>query len=107
MRKMARNLVIGLAIVGCLGLPLAASAVTYEDSFTNCNYPKTFDLMIMRPLSFVTMVTGAALFVPMGMLALLTVPEDVGTVYGNLVGSPAAFTFDRRLGECQAVDLSL
>ncbi len=107
MRKMARNLVIGLAIVGCLGLPPVASAVTYEDSFTNCNYPKTFDLMVMRPLSFTTMLVGGLLFVPLGALAVLTVPEDVGTVYGNLVGKPAAFTFDRRLGECQAVDLSL
>ena len=107
MRKMTRSLLIGLMIVGFLGTPLVASAVTYEDSFTNCNYPKTFDLMIMRPISFATMVVGTMLFVPMGALAAVTVPEDFSTVYDNLIGKPARFTFKRRLGECQAIDLTL
>ena len=42
-----------------------------------------------------------------GALALLTVPEDVGSVYNAMIGAPAAFTFNRRLGECQAIELSL
>jgi hypothetical protein len=37
----------------------------------------------------------------------VTVPEDFPTVYDNLIGKPARFTFKRRLGECQAIDLSL
>lgn len=107
MRKMARNLVIGFALVGLLGAPLPAAAVAYEDSFSNCNYPKTFDLMVMRPISLSTLALGTALFVPFGTLALLTVPEDVGSVYNTMIAAPAAFTFDRRLGECQAIELSL
>ncbi len=107
MRKIARNFIFVLALVGSLTMPLAASAVTYEDSFTNCNYPKTFDLMVMRPVSFVTLMFGTIFFLPLGTLAALTVPEDFGDVYDSLVGAPARFTFQRRLGECTAIDLKL
>ena len=107
MRKTTRNLMVGLTLVACLGMAPAAFAVTYEDSFSNCNYPKTFDLMVMRPVSFVTMGVGAMFFLPLGPLAAVTVPEDFPTVYDNLIGKPARFTFKRRLGECQAIDLSL
>ena len=107
MRNKARKLASALALAGCLALPFSAGAVTYEDSFTQCNYPKTFDLMVMRPLSLVTVGFGAILFVPLAPLALVSVPEDFGTVSDNLIGKPWRFTFDRRLGECQAIDLTL
>lgn len=107
MRKSIRSLVLGLAIAGLLGLPLEAQAVTYEDSFTNCNYPKTFDLVVMRPISFLTMLAGSFFFIPVGGLAAVTVPEDFGVAYDSMVGKPARFTFKRRLGECQAIELSL
>jgi hypothetical protein len=107
MRNTARNLLAGLALIGVLVAPLAASAVTYEDSFTNCNYPKTFDLMVMRPISLATTGVGALLWVPLGAMALVMVPEDFPEVTDNLIGKPARFTFRRRLGECRSVDLSL
>ncbi len=107
MRSTARTLLIGLSLVGFLAMPLAASAVTYEDSFTNCNYPKTFDLMVMRPVSFLTMAIGTLLFVPLGALAALTVPDDFPSVYDSFIGKPARFTFKRPLGECHAIDLTL
>jgi len=98
------------AAVGLLGLSLlvpgSASAVTYEDSFDQCNYPKGFDLLIMRPLSLGTVAIGAFLFVPIAPLAFLTVPDEIDSVYDGLVGSPARFTFGRALGECTGVDLS-
>jgi hypothetical protein len=89
-----------------LVLPLPAAAVTYEDSFSECNYPKTFDLMVMRPISLATIGLGWVLFVPLAPLALVTVPDEVGTVYNNLIGTPTRFTFRRKLGECTGVDLS-
>jgi hypothetical protein len=90
-----------------LVLPLPAGAVTYEDSFSQCNYPKMFDLMIMRPISFGTMVLGFGLFVvPAGPLAFATATDEVGDVWRTMVGGPARFTFKRDLGECTGVDLS-
>jgi hypothetical protein len=92
------------AVLGLAAAP--ARAVTYEDSFEQCNYPKTFDLMIMRPISLLTVVGGGLLFLPLAPLALLTVPREVGSVWESMVVSPARFTFDRQLGECTSIDLS-
>ena len=107
MRKMARTVLTVLALVACLALPFSAGAVTYEDSFSNCNYPKMFDLMVMRPVSFATMTMGMLLFVPLGAFAAFTVPDDFPAVYDGFIGRPARFTFKRPLGECNAVDLTL
>jgi hypothetical protein len=90
-----------------LFLPLPAAAVTYEDSFSECNYPKTFDLIVMRPISFTTMVMGFALFAfPAGPFAFATAHNEVGDVWRSMVGAPARFTFSRDLGECTGVDLN-
>jgi hypothetical protein len=90
-----------------LVLPLPAAAVTYEDSFSECNYPKIFDLVVMRPISFGTTLLGFALFAfPAGPLAFATAHDEVGDVWRSMVGTPARFTFKRDLGECTGVDLS-
>jgi hypothetical protein len=103
---MRKKLLVWL-VAAAVGLAASqARAVTYEDSFEQCNYPKTFDLMIMRPISLLTIVGGTLLFLPLAPIALLTVPLEVGTVWDNMVASPVRFTFDRRLGECTSVDLS-
>ena len=107
MRKMLCKLAITVTVIGALALPHSASAVTYEDSFSNCNYPKTFDLMVMRPISLGTLGLGSALYVPLGLLGFATAPQDSGTIFNNLIGKPARFTFKRDLGECTAGSLDL
>ena len=107
MRKTVCKLAAILALVGGLALPMDAAAVTYEDSFTNCNYPKGFDLVVMRPISAATLAAGTVLWVPLGALGFFTTPADSGAIFDMMVSSPARFTFHRRLGECQAVDLAL
>jgi hypothetical protein len=102
MRKTAR--ILGVALLAALlAAPTIASATSYEDAMTECNYPEMFDLMFMRPLSFAALAIGTVLFVPAAPLTLLTTPADIGKVAGALVGNPARFTFGRRLGECTAV----
>jgi hypothetical protein len=103
MRKMALVL-LSAVVLGVAASP--AHAITYEDSFEQCNYPKTFDLAVMRPVSLITILAGTVMFVPLAPLALITVPGEIGTIYHNLIGAPVGFTFDRALGECKSVDLS-
>jgi hypothetical protein len=105
-KRMSRAAAVGIVSIG-LCVPLPAAAVTYEDSFAECNYPKVFDLVIMRPISFGATALGFAFFVfPAGPLAFATAPDEVGTVWEDLVRSPGRFTFRRDLGECTGVDLS-
>ncbi len=107
MRRFGRNLLLGMALVGFLGmLPSGAAAVGYEDSLDDCAYPKTFDVAVMRPLSFMTMLAGTALYIPIAPIAFLTVPDEDHQVRDNLIYAPARFTFSRKLGECNGVTVA-
>lgn len=108
-KRTSRVQVSALALTTVLALQVGAApvrAVTYDDSFQECNYPRGFDLVVMRPLSMVTIVLGATLFIPLAPLAFFTVPNEVDDLYDDLIGAPARFTFVRALGECTGVDLS-
>jgi len=100
MRRIARNLLAVLTLAACLGAPVARASVGYEDSLDDCEYPQTFDLLVLRPLGLGTVVLGSALFVPVLPIALLTVGNELGLVADDLIGQPARFTFKRNLGEC-------
>ena len=106
MRRIARNLLAVLTLAACLGAPVGARAVGYEDSLDDCDYPQTFDLLVMRPLGMTTVVIGGALFVPLFPIALVTVGDELGQVADNLMGQPWRFTFQRRLGECSGSGVS-
>jgi hypothetical protein len=103
MCKTARSFLTTLALAAALTLPLQASAVTFEDSFENCSYPKMTDLMLVRPVGLASAALGTMLFVPMGLLGVLTVPGEVGTIWDSMVAKPWAFVVDRPLGQCNSV----
>ncbi len=103
MRNQARSFLTTLALVAALALPFQASAVTYEDSFENCSYPKMTDLVLVRPVGLGSALIGTGLFVPMGLLGLLTVPGEIGTIWDSMVAKPWAFVMNRPLGECNSV----
>lgn len=104
-KHVSRILAIGV-LTACLVAPGAAHAVSYEDSLDDCSYPKVFDVIVLRPLSFVSLLIGTALFVPVAPIAAATVWEDFGEVRSGLIGQPARFTFQRPLGECSGVKLA-
>ena len=104
MRNWIQKTAVAAALCAALSTPLAASAVTYDDSFDECSYPISFDLAVMRPLSIATIVAGTILFIPMGTIAGITVPREVDRVYDMMIGSPWRFTFHRQLGECNSID---
>ncbi len=103
MRKTARRFLTTLALAAALALPLQATAVTYEDSFENCSYPKMTDLMLVRPVGMASALLGTGLFVPLGLLGLLTVPGEIGTIWNAMVAEPWAFVVDSPLGHCDSV----
>lgn len=103
MRKTARSILTTLALVATLALPFRAGSVTFEDSFENCSYPKMTDLMLVRPVGLAAATLGTALFVPLGLLGVLTVPSELPTIWNSMVGEPWSFVMDRPLGECHSV----
>lgn len=105
MRNFARSFIATLVLAASAAMPMQARAVTFEDSFENCSYPKMMDLMIIRPLSIAGAALGTGLFVPMGLLGLLTVPSELPTIFNSMVAEPWAFAMGRPLGECSSITL--
>jgi len=106
MRKLIRSTFAALALVAVVGLvPAPAGAVGYEDSLDDCAYPAGFDALVMRPLSFTTMVIGAVALVP--ITATIIIPAALNTDYPEfaygMVVPAALFTFARPLGQCSGV----
>ncbi len=103
MRNKTRSFLTTLALAAALALPFQATAVTFEDSFENCSYPKMTDLVLIRPLGIGGALIGTGLFVPMGALGLLTVPSELPTIWNSMVATPWAFVLNRPLGECNSI----
>lgn len=104
MRNTARSFLTVAAISVFLACPMSASATTYEDSFEDCRYPKTLDMLLMRPFGLAAFTFGTAAFIPVGAIVLVTSPSDVGTAFRNFVVAPARFTFRRSVGECPTTE---
>ena len=104
MRNKARSFLATLALAATVALPFQASAVTFEDSFENCSYPKLADLLIIRPIGISSAIVSTGFFgLVAAPLALLTVPTELPTVARKLVAEPWGFVLGRKLGECNSV----
>ena len=105
MRRFVRTLTASLALVAVLGVSPGAAQAGLDNSFETCDYPKTFDLIVLRPLSLISLAIGTGLYVAVAPFAYVTVKKDFRSVTESLVYKPARFTFKRRLGECSgAID---
>ena len=100
MLRFARTLTVSLALIAVLGFSPGAAQAGMNDSFETCDYPKTFDLIVLRPVSLLALAIGTGLFVGVAPFAYVTVKKDFRSVTESLVYKPARFTFKRRLGEC-------
>lgn len=93
-----RRLIAGLATVSLLAgaaLPVGAQVTETEQS---PNIHPAADALFMRPLGFVSLVTGAVLFVPAGLFTALTRPQDMDEVFDAMVMGPVRFTWVDPLG---------
>ena len=86
------------------GSGAARSAVGYEDSLDDCAYPKFFDAVVMRPISFARWSSARR---PGRVHGHDLAPAIVNTDYPEfaymMVVPAAKFTFARPLGQCVAV----
>ncbi len=60
--------------------------------------PVVFDVLVMRPVGFVTLVLGASLFAVALPFIAVTRPTDIGKPFDQLVVKPAKFLWSDSLG---------
>ena len=95
-RWITRGIIIAI-LLGFVGAPLMAWAQDDMDVDEPTGTDITFDLMIARPLGFVSTALGASLFVVTLPFAVATGSAD--NTAEALVAEPYNFTFVRDLGE--------
>jgi len=81
---------------------IAPSAVLAEDTNAThkeaSNAPVVVDVLVMRPVGFVSLVMGVGLFAVTLPLTLITRPMEMGKPFKQLVVRPAKFLWSDPLG---------
>lgn len=89
-----------LIVAGLLGLTTVAAAAASENVPTTAAKDPavmTMDLVLARPGGLVATVAGAAVFVV--ALPFSALGGNTGEAFDSLVANPAAYTFQRPLGD--------
>lgn len=106
MRRIVRSAVVSLMIVSLTLVPMAGTIMAADEIEKKeiSADQMAADLVLVRPLGFISMVTGSVLF-------LFSLPfsfsedsmdqnrKEVGTNLEKLIVEPSKFTFNRRLGD--------
>lgn len=93
-RRFMAVLTAAILLVGA-ALPSSALAGNRGEAST---VPIIFDVIVMRPVGFATLVTGTGIFVGSLPLLLITRPTDIAKPADTLVGRPARFLWKDSLG---------
>ncbi|WP_305907270.1 hypothetical protein Q9L42_016825 [Methylomarinum sp. Ch1-1] len=92
-----------LKVIFLAGAMLSSSASFAEQDREADGYDVMLDAVIVRPLSFVGLVTGSALFVglsPLTAIASIPAPHDAFELLADtIVVKPAKYTFVRPVGD--------
>ena len=107
MNKLTKQCVACLLAASLLLAPLAGTALAYRDRIDDqiSGEKKTADLLIVRPLGLISIMTGALLFVvsiPFSATEKNDSQEDFTNSFAEnadeFMGKPVRYTFQRRLG---------
>ncbi len=104
MHKRKNKSTVCFLIAGLIFSPAASPALGFEAVLDEPVSAESMivDVVLARPLGLVTTVLGAALFVV--SLPFSALGKNAGAAYENLVKRPAAFTFQRPLGDFRGWD---
>lgn len=62
------------------------------------NAPAAVDVLLLRPVGFVSLVVGSALFLVSAPMVLITRPHEIGTPFKDLVVRPAKYLWVDPIG---------
>ncbi len=89
-----------LAVLIALSV-LAPTAIQAEENATHqeaSNAPVVVDVLVMRPVGFVSLVLGVGLFAVTTPLVIVTRPQEIDKPFTQLVIRPAKFLWSDPLG---------
>ncbi len=98
MRKITKQPIVFFLIATLVFVPLATSAAAASQSPSDDigAGAMTVDLLFVRPVSFVAVVFGTAVFIV--SIPFSALGGNAGNAAKQLVGAPFSFTFTRKLG---------
>ncbi len=93
-----KKIIIFLLAVSLMVIPFGSSAVakSLEYPVDNCAEIMAADCALVRPLQFISLVTGTAFFIV--SLPFSALGDNVGEAYQKMMVKPAKMTFIRPLG---------
>ena len=102
--RIGRSALVTLVTASLLALSATSAGAFERDVHTDpgaeMSSPVTFDLLFLRPVGLVSLVTGTALFIaPVMPLTLISRPGDIGKPAKVLVARPARYVFADPLGQ--------
>jgi hypothetical protein len=62
------------------------------------NAPATVDVLVLRPVGFVSLVVGTGLFLLLSPVVLITRPHEIGVPFKELVVRPAKYLWVDPIG---------
>jgi len=97
MNIIAKQFTIFCVIASLLFIPSAASAQGMSDKENPDSGKMAFDILLMRPFGMIATVLGSAAFVV--SLPFSFMGGNIEPAYEKMVEDPAAYTFNRPLGD--------
>jgi hypothetical protein len=97
MNIIAKQFTIFCVIAALLFIPSAASAQGMPDKENPDSGKMAFDILLMRPFGMIATVLGSAAFVV--SLPFSFMGGNIEPAYEKMVEDPAAYTFNRSLGD--------
>ena len=73
----------------------ASQTLTQGDA---ANAPPVVDVMLLRPVGFVSLVLGTGIFLALSPIVLVTRPHEIGRPFNALVAKPAKYLWVDPIG---------
>lgn len=99
MSNRLRQIVAVSAAILLLSTVFATSSMAYESYETDAaNAPAAVDVLLLRPVGFISLIVGTGLFLITAPIVLVTRPHEIGIPFKELVVRPAKYLWADPLG---------
>ncbi len=92
--RLRRILAVSFAAL-LLSSPAMAQTIAQGDA---ANAPAVVDVMLLRPVGFISLVVGTVIFLAITPIILVTRPHEIGMPFHDLVARPARYLWRDPLG---------